>query len=371
MDHQDVKGIVAALALGAGLTMAGGGAVAETLEPLPRLSVDLDRVSVSGLSSGAFMAVQMQTAFSSDIMGAAIFAGGPFGCARGDLDMPSLTEAITHCVNIDEVKWLPVFGSGSYLSPPEVKPLVAGARRLEKAGAIDPLSGLEDDRIYLFSGTVDNTVPQGVMTALRQWYAEVAPGAQVVEDFGVDAGHAMITSDWKNACPDTELPFINNCNLDGAEKALTTIYGPLKTDADATGRMIAFDQQAYVPTDAPAYNGLHEGGHLFVPDACANGTTSCGLHVVFHGCEQNQDFIGDQYWTRTGYNDIAAANDIILLYPQTKASHSLPNPKGCWDWWGFTDKNALEPNRSYLTRGGTQMRAIRAMMDQVSGRSNQ
>ena len=35
-----------------------------------------DKISVSGLSSGGFFAVQFHVAFSNDIMGAGIVAGG-------------------------------------------------------------------------------------------------------------------------------------------------------------------------------------------------------------------------------------------------------------------------------------------------------
>ena len=35
-----------------------------------------------------------------------------------------------------------------------------------------------------------------------------------------------------------------------------------------------------------------------------------------------------------GYIAIAEANNIIVLFPQ--AVNSILNPKGCWDWWGYT-----------------------------------
>ena len=58
------------------------------LRPTPRrrsglggYPVDPAQVSVSGLSSGAFMANQFHIAHSADIMGAAMIAGGLYGCA--------------------------------------------------------------------------------------------------------------------------------------------------------------------------------------------------------------------------------------------------------------------------------------------------
>jgi hypothetical protein len=40
--------------------------------------------SISGVSSGAFMAVQFGTAWSSVIKGVGVVAGGPFWCAEAD-----------------------------------------------------------------------------------------------------------------------------------------------------------------------------------------------------------------------------------------------------------------------------------------------
>ena len=41
--------------------------------------------SISGISSGAFMAVQFGTAWSSVIKGVGVVAGGPYDCDEADL----------------------------------------------------------------------------------------------------------------------------------------------------------------------------------------------------------------------------------------------------------------------------------------------
>ena len=46
----------------------------------------LGESSVSGISSGAFMAVQFGTAWSSVIKGVGVIAGGPYWCAKADAD---------------------------------------------------------------------------------------------------------------------------------------------------------------------------------------------------------------------------------------------------------------------------------------------
>ncbi len=49
---------------------------------LPHLGADLSHTSVSRISSGAYMAGQFQIAHSKIVTGAAIIAGGPYGCAE-------------------------------------------------------------------------------------------------------------------------------------------------------------------------------------------------------------------------------------------------------------------------------------------------
>jgi poly(3-hydroxybutyrate) depolymerase len=53
-------------------------------ERLPTLCIDSEAVSVSGVSSGAFFAHKFHVAHSARVMGAAIFAGGPYLCAGDD-----------------------------------------------------------------------------------------------------------------------------------------------------------------------------------------------------------------------------------------------------------------------------------------------
>jgi hypothetical protein len=58
------------------------GAAPALAEELPRLGIALAQTSVSSLSSGAYMAGQIEVAHSKDIVGAGIVAGGPFACAE-------------------------------------------------------------------------------------------------------------------------------------------------------------------------------------------------------------------------------------------------------------------------------------------------
>jgi hypothetical protein len=60
------------------LPLALPAARAQTDEPLPALGADMGSVTVSGISAGAFMAVQLHVAHSRLFRGAGVVAGGPF-----------------------------------------------------------------------------------------------------------------------------------------------------------------------------------------------------------------------------------------------------------------------------------------------------
>ena len=78
---------------------------ADTSAETVSYNIDSSRISVSGVSSGAYMAGQVHLSHSAIFNGAAIVAGGPYYCAMGelarglgpcmkggDLDLPVLVE---------------------------------------------------------------------------------------------------------------------------------------------------------------------------------------------------------------------------------------------------------------------------------------
>ena len=74
---------------------------------------------------------------------------------------------------------------------------------------------------------------------------------------------------------------------------------------------------------------------------------------------QSAESVGNQFTNDTGYNRWADSNKLIVLYPQVDKSVLLPNPQGCWDWWGYTGPD-------YAYRSGLQMKAIMAMVKRLA-----
>ena len=305
-------------------------AAAQDVPRLPALAINRGGISVSGVSSGAYMAHQFHVAHSRDIMGAAMLAGGPYYCAGGRYSF-NIFRALAICS--DFVILFP------FLGPPDVSASIEKIERQAARQTIDDPSHLAEDRVYLFSGTLDEQVPQSVVTALSEVYDAYIKPENIVYVDSVPAAHAMVTEDFGAACDELAPPYINDCGYDAAGALLMHIYGALDNPTEPRGRIIEFYQNEFLPADEET--GMNPLGQVYVPEACAAGAT-CRLHVAFHGCGQHQETIGDAFYANAGYNRWAEANNIIVLYPQTRSleysfmgiSLPWPNPRGCWDWWG-------------------------------------
>ncbi|HYE36940.1 hypothetical protein [Methylocaldum sp.] len=341
----------AGVALAAGLAMPSVDARAEA-ERLPAYGVDLAQTSVSGISSGAYLAVQFHVAHSGIVRGAGVIAGGPYYCAENSVD-----KATRNCMKPDAAH--PV---------PDVTHLKSVTDQLAQSGAIDDPVQLQDDRVWLFSGTADSVVEQPVMDALLRYYHSYVDDGGIIYKKDLNAGHAMVTETDGAACAYTGPPFINDCDYDAAGALLAHIYGPLTPPAaEPTGRFVVFDQNEFLPDRKAHDHSLSDSGTAYIPEACTS--KRCRVHVALHGCLQNEDKVDDAFYRQAGYNRWADTNDLIVLYPQTTARYGLSwpywtlnvvwNPNACWDWWGYDSAD-------YHTKDGVQIKAIRGMLDRLA-----
>lgn len=320
---------------------------------LPSYNVDLSQTSVSGLSSGAFMAGQFNVAYSSTLVGAGIVAGGPYYCSGYPGFSPYIpyqTNAMTVCMN-------PTFVE------PNASILFNQAKAFGQSGVIDDLSNLKKQKIYLFSGKADKTVKTKVVDQTAQFYKLAGlPAKNIRYVKNVNAGHAIITANDNDvACATTAAPFINDCDFTQSHDILRHIYANLNPPVtELSGKIIKFNQSEFVSS---TLSSMSDAAYAYVPQSCV--TETCKVHVVFHGCEQGAAVINDQYYTKTGYNEMADANNMIVLYPQVEPSYLYPfNPKGCWDFWGYTSVNPFLPN--FYTKEAPQMAAVKAMLDRLA-----
>jgi len=317
-------------------TLALAGCAAAAPEPLPRLAIDTQRVAVAGLSSGAYMATQAHVAMSGRFAGAALVAGGPYGCAGGELE-----RALGPCMSAQP-------------AAPDVAALAARVRERAGQGDIAPLAGLDGDRVYVLHGKADATVAGPVSRAAADLYAALSPQVRVVVDGERDFPHLMPTLDRGVDCATGGEPWIGRCGFDAAGEAMAMLFGaaPGPAPAEAGGVLRRFGQAAYAAADADPL--MADEGYLYLPQACAAGEP-CGLLVAYHGCQQDAAKIGEAFVRDAGFNRWADVHQVAVLYPQARSSYLPLNPKACWDWWGYTGPD-------YDTRRGAQLRWLDAAM---------
>lgn len=323
-------------------------------EKLSAIEARIDNTSVSGLSSGAFMTSQFFIAHSSIMKGAGIIAGGPYLCAQSWPNSTYFENATNACMN-----------PFTAATGPNTPLLIKKTLQLSESGDIDDITNIKSSRVYLFSGSSDKTVSTKVMDQTQAYYETLGlADAAIFYNKSTNAGHAIVTNKKDNSpCSVTTPPFINNCDIDQAKRILNHIYPGLKDPVSSlSASPIAFDQKEFIKHDLTS---MSDTGYVYIPKQCQSGS-DCSIHVVFHGCEQGAEVIGDQYYATTGYNELADANDLIMLYPQVSPSDAKPyNPKGCWDFWGYTSPKS-DPQPDYYTKRSPQISAVYRMVERLT-----
>jgi len=285
--------------------------------------------TVSGVSSGGFMAVQMHVAYSADVNGAAVIAGGPFYCAQG-----LVMNALTDCMSMP-----------SLLS---TSALISYTTEQASSGTIDPVSNLSGSKAWVFSGMLDTVVQKGVVEALVTYYQNFS--VNVTTEYNIPGEHSWVTNSYGNACYLLMSPYMNNCDYDSVGAFLNILYGSVKPSVSAvSANLVPFDQTKYASSSA----GMAAQGYMYVPTGCQSNPSSCSLHVAFHGCLMNAATIGTVFVENSGLNGYAEANNLVVLYPQTATQETI-NPQSCWDWWGYSGAD-------YSLKSGAQMQAVYQM----------
>ncbi len=314
------------------------------------------------------MAAQMHVAYSALFRGAAIYAGGPDGCALG-----SVATALSSC---------------SYGMPPiDVAGLESTVQDWAARGLIDPLQNLRGQPVYLWAGQNDSEVLPAVTDALQAFYAHF--GVDVFRyDSQFAAEHGWESPDGPVKCDVKASPYVIACGAsdlahqpgsragderasgtgayDSEEVWLTRWFGPLnpRNNGHLRGKLMRFDQGPFAPRGDAAAISLASHGYAFIPENCAGGS-ACGLVLALHGCLQSYDAVGAAFIERAGINEWADSNSIVVVYPQTTAyppSFTDPgNPLGCWNWWGYLN------DHDYDVKSGPQMRALFGMVAQAAG----
>ena len=320
----------------AGLVACGAGPEAP---PLAAITLDASRVAVAGLSSGAYMATQVHVALNSRVHGAALVAGGPYGCAQGTLE-----TALGPCM-------------AAQPAAPDVGALVAAATRRAGEARVDPFTAFDGDRVWVLHGAKDATVSPALARATADLYRGLGGDSLDVQvDDARGFGHGLPSINGGAPCEAPASPWLLDCGIDAAGEAMRALFGADVGAAGAgDGTLARFDQTALAPEGAV---GLADEGYVYTPTACEGGT--CGALVVFHGCQQNAEMVGEAFVRDAGFNRWADVHRVVVVYPQAQSSYVPLNPKACWDWWGYGGAD-------YDTREGGQVRFVAAVLDRLAG----
>lgn len=361
---------------------------ARPLATLPALG-DPTKVSVSGISSGAAMAVQYAVAHSASVVGVGAIAGPGWGCAQG-----RVSQAINTCMCTRE-------------APPST---LTQARQMAASGSIDKLTAGKPralSRAFVFHSPDDATVraPSGDASIdFLQGFIGRTP--TVDRGNAVDgsnrAGHGIVSPQGQDSCQTSarDSSYVRRCgDEDNARDVLHALMPDVAPDASQRvddvpeGDVQAFDQTPFIdevladkPYIAPdalwwyvyPYRSerrqrldMAATGYLYVPPACRSAGARCGVHVALHGCKQD----AKAFALTTGYLRWAQLYRQVIVYPAIQpgtnpvsescsagkvpvaadAAWVQPNPNGCWDWWGYLD--GVERTR-YLSQAAPQVQVI-------------
>lgn len=300
-------------------------------------NVNPSKISMSGISAGAFFAHQMHVTYSQSLTGGvAMIAGGTYNCSRGNVN-----TAQNSCMK-------------TVTSQPTIEQTYSDISNLSMANKIDPMNNIAKAKVFLISGKLDDVVFPSVVDKVEQLYLKLEVPAQNIKyNKSLDMGHAFPTLDYGNKCSTPKSsPFISKCNYDGAYEILNYFHGPLESKkTEIAKNLIEYSQVQFFEDTKASKNSMSDKAALYVPTRCQQGE-ECALHISFHGCLQSRQDIGDDYLHKLGFNDWAEANNIIVLYPQITKNFLLGNPNACWDWWGYTGsefhtKNSVQMNIVY------------------------
>lgn len=384
--------LIAALSLGLGASRADDGL------GLARAANGRD-VSLSGVSSGAAMAVQYAVAHSASVVGVGSIAGPGWGCADG-----RVSQAINDCM----------------CGRQPLASTVDAARTLAAKGDIDRLASGRPQalkRSYVFHSAADATVVEQSGQASIDFLSAFIGQAPVIDrgqdaDGSKQAGHGILSPDGADSCraDGSETSYVRRCGAaDNAGSLFHALYGEgasfaagQRVSSIAADDIWPFDQQrlidevkrggSTVASDSLLFYffpytssrrdnfDLATTGWLYVPPSCRPAGSGCRVHVALHGCKQDPR----TFAATAGYNNWAEHYKVIVVYPAVKPDVPIaeevcrmapiealanlswvePNPNGCWDWWGYLDTGV--PEKRYLTKAAPQMQVIERIIAELT-----
>src|SRR5206468_12160298 len=136
-------------------------------------------------------------AYSSVFSGVGVVAAGPYGCAdTGGSVNANAYRAVGPCMAggyslLQRWQCFWSFASCPGTNGPDAAASINLARQKAEHQAIDPLSNLTRQRVFLLSGKEDKTVDPAVVDALHHFYAAFVPPANIEHEHLSGAAHTF------------------------------------------------------------------------------------------------------------------------------------------------------------------------------------
>lgn len=411
---------------------------------LSSFASDQSQYTISGISSGGFMASQMATIFSSQFSGVGTVAGGFYYCAEDYLPKKVKADAATigttdlflfeptKQILSDTLNPFVLFTgakTGSWFRPQKGNPIYQSvavcmgnpdeanfSTDYLKANAenklVDDLSNLSSQKVFIYHGKVDSVLNINMQEHLKDYYLSIGVKETNIVTLTGEGSHNFPT-DRKDGikCGSEEIPYVSSCNLNLAGLMLAHLFDEkiIRTEIKKE-HLYVVDQTLDLLNIAKKENewatpapSVAPYGYLYASENCLNNPQSCHLHIALHGCKMSDSYNEDfqtQYQNQVsnyrivsmrsrnewqmipnlpeiedktnkygllkfvmdaGYIDYAEKNNLMILFPQTWiTSNNYPyNPKGCWDWFGWTGEN-------YATNTGSEAKWLMDFIHSVA-----
>lgn len=265
--------------------------------------------NASGVSSGAFMAVQLGIVHSKKFKKIGVFSGGPYFCSLG-----SATQALSVCMKNPKKT--------------DFQTMDKELKKYENGYLIDSLYHLQKSFFYIVHGKKDPVILSESATNLSSQLGKYKTPHKL--EFIENLGHGLSQKNVGSECDKTQIPWVNNCMESSIEKFFSLTSMEKQKSPSTEG-------QWYYLSNNSQYTHLNwfsKYTYVFVPQRCE--TQQCSAHLALHGCLQSPEFVKNDFYTQSGYIEASKVHNVIMIFPDIKKSKE--NPNGCWDWYGYTDK---------------------------------
>lgn len=302
----------------------------------PLFAPAMNSLTISGISSGGFMASQMATIYSDQFAGVATVAGGVFYCAENEfqsnikkfgsqayfsygIDAKNVRKSFD-IENILKQKELPQ-DTSQFVGPLAINPIYQSVgvcmahpegahqaatlsdgvarpmdlsfmKAFESKNLIAPTSNIANQRVLIYQGQDDEVVRVGMAEKIKEFYTRYGVSENSLKVI-IQSGNHNFPTDRTDGidCQKAKVPYIGNCKLDLAGEILQHML------ARPLVRGVMKPENLYRIVQKKAPPSIASYGYLYANEACLENPDSCDLHVALHGCQMSDSFDMDfQKW---------------------------------------------------------------------------